>query len=623
MFYKEFRFKNFKGIEDMTIALKDGVTTLIGLNESGKTTILEALYCFEYGAEDLDAITPDVASLHDYSQWIPIVKRADFHEEIRITAIVGLTAVDKRRFLDHMRKTYNLTLSSVPNEIIITEAYSYKNSRYIKKTRFWTLSIAGTKDRQRNDRSYSAGTQEWSGAVLYLTARLPRIRYFPNFLFELPAKFLITDRVAEPDDLDGAKGSQEEDQANQVSKDRFYRSMFESILQQASPSATLKSHIIDRLASGLRSDQRNLEALLLRMSESVTKTIFEGWDRIFSRTAPAAQEVRIEVSYEDDDVYMELRIKGPDGYYDLSERSLGFRWFFMYVLMTSLLSDARPDSKPLLLLDEPASNLHSSAQAELLTSFENLINRCHLVYATHSHHLINIRWLDSAYVVKNSALGSLEIADYLNNRIAARTSITATKYRQFVTQHPKQTSYFQPVLDLLNYQPSFLEPVPNVVLVEGKSDFYLLRYMTEVLGVDSPIRTVPGTGAGSLDVLIQLHIGWGKSFLILLDGDTEGVKQRERYKAKFGSLVEGRCVLLSEICGEATAKEAEDLLSDADKTRLISAIYTADVQRPTEKKALSQAIVELHARKQAISMGTSTVRRFKKIFQELQQRLES
>jgi len=26
------------------------VTTLIGLNESGKTTILEAIFCFSYGA---------------------------------------------------------------------------------------------------------------------------------------------------------------------------------------------------------------------------------------------------------------------------------------------------------------------------------------------------------------------------------------------------------------------------------------------------------------------------------------------------------------------------------------------------------------------------------------------
>jgi AAA15 family ATPase/GTPase len=44
--YTEFRFKNFKGIESMTLKLAGPVTTLIGLNESGKTTILEAIFCF-------------------------------------------------------------------------------------------------------------------------------------------------------------------------------------------------------------------------------------------------------------------------------------------------------------------------------------------------------------------------------------------------------------------------------------------------------------------------------------------------------------------------------------------------------------------------------------------------
>lgn len=78
--------------------------------------------------------------------------------------------------------------------------------------------------------------------------------------------------------------------------------------------------------SGQRSEQRNLDALLLAMSESLTKTVFEGWNRIFGRATPVAQEVHIAVELASDEkVSVELRIKGPDGYYDLSERSLGFR----------------------------------------------------------------------------------------------------------------------------------------------------------------------------------------------------------------------------------------------------------------------------------------------------------
>lgn len=44
MRYRAFHFENYKGIESMDLALTGDVTTLIGLNESGKTTILEAIF---------------------------------------------------------------------------------------------------------------------------------------------------------------------------------------------------------------------------------------------------------------------------------------------------------------------------------------------------------------------------------------------------------------------------------------------------------------------------------------------------------------------------------------------------------------------------------------------------
>jgi predicted ATP-dependent endonuclease of OLD family len=46
MRYKSFRIRNFKGIKDTTINLQGiggaGVFAFVGLNESGKTTVLEA-----------------------------------------------------------------------------------------------------------------------------------------------------------------------------------------------------------------------------------------------------------------------------------------------------------------------------------------------------------------------------------------------------------------------------------------------------------------------------------------------------------------------------------------------------------------------------------------------------
>jgi hypothetical protein len=570
--YTEFRFKNFKGIEEMTLRLSGPVTTLIGLNESGKTTILEAIFCFSYGAEDLEVINPEMASLRVPEQWIPISKRANFNDTIEICAVVELSHDDQSALRAHMRTAFGLRLSQLPKSISICERYLFENSRYKSTTRTWDFYIHGTKGQQRNPRVFRGKSPEWQDAVNHLKERLPRIWYFPNFLFELPERFSLAAQ-------DAVAGDEERD------KSQFYRSTFEQILAELGSGANLQTHIVERLGSPDRPDQRSLSALLLDMGRVITAKVFEGWDRIFGRL-PAAQEVVLAADTDEGEPYLELKIKGPDGYYDLAERSLGFRWFFMFLLMTSFhgLSEDGPDS--LFLLDEPASTLHSTAQAELLKSFETLVEKCDLVYTTHSHHLIDVRWLDSAYVVKNAALGSLDFNEYVRQRMGANTSISATPYRRFVAQHPDQTSYFQPVLDLLDYRPSLLEPVPDVVLVEGKSDFYLLRYADEILGLGADVKLVPGGGASSLDPLIRLHVGWAKSFLVLLDGDTEGKKQKQRYELEFGPVIAGRCVLLPEFCGDQSVKEAEQLLDDEDRQSIVGAIFADGKRTPSPKKAL-------------------------------------
>jgi predicted ATP-dependent endonuclease of OLD family len=251
-------------------------------------------------------------------------------------------------------------------------------------------------------------------------------------------------------------------------------------------------------------------------------------------------------------------------------------------------------------------------------SFERLSASHKLIYTTHSHHMIDLRWLDAAYVVKNAALGDLGLKDTLQNFSARRTDISATRYRTFVGQHPDQTSYFQPVLDVLDYRPSAIEPVPNVVLVEGKSDFYLLRYAVDVLGIEPDLRMVPGGGAGSLDPVIRMHIAWGKSFIILLDGDKEGVAQRARYEREFGSLISDRCVLIPQAVGDEKAKTIEDVLTADDRRAF--AMHAAASDRIT-KKAFQRAVMERYRLRQAVEIEARSAKRIGTVLRTLSEQL--
>lgn len=612
MKYSSFLFHNFKGIGDLELDLSGPVTTLIGLNESGKTTILEAIFCFSYGAENLDVLNPSMASLREPERWIPIAHRANFNDKIEISAVVSLDGDDKRDLRTEMLNSYNLHLDEVQDTVTITETYYFENSRHVpeKNRKLWSLSLIGTKGRQTRPRQYPGDSPEWRGAVSYLAKSLPSIWYFPNFLFELPERFMLGDGPAD-------EPTEERD------KSRFYCLTFDKILESLGSGANLQTHVADRRKSGDRVDLRNLRSLLLEMGREITKTVFEGWNRIVSRPI-TSQEVELDADVDEQSgrTFLELKIKGSDGYYDLSERSLGFRWFFMFLLMTTYRHGVDSAERGVMfLLDEPASNLHSTAQAELLKSFENLAQSCHLVYTTHSHHMINISWLDSAYVVKNEALGDESFEHLISTRMATATKISATRYRRFVSENPKSTSYFQPVLDLLEYRPSDLEPVPNVVLVEGKSDFYLLRYCIDVLGLTPTLKLIPGGGAGSLDPLIRLHIGWGKSFVVLLDGDDEGRQQRKRYEQIFDVLLRGRLLLLPEICRDSNILEVEHLLSESSRKAFINKVFAPEVPKPTEKKALATAVVELLAGREVVNLDEQSKMRIERLLSGLQDAL--
>ena len=608
MKYVEFNFKNFKGIRDLRLSLDDRVTTLVGLNESGKTTILEAMFCFAYGAENLDAIDARMALIRLPESWIPVSERGNFNDKVSISALVSLDESDQQRYAQYM-KTLGVTLSSTPSLIRVTEEYSYNASLFGAKKMLWDLKVEGHTGKERNNRKYPASSFQWKAATSYLSARLPKIWYFADFLFDLPDYFFLEDEVV------GLT-------AEEMGRQQFYRSTFQQILDRASSGATIATHIVGRLRSSEPNAARNLESLMHDMSREMTSTIFDAWNQVFHREV-IGQSVKLSAYLRDGVPVMELKIEGVDGIYPLTERSLGFRWFFMFLLMTRYLDSSSTTNNRVIMLDEPASNLHSNAQAELLKSFEDLSETASIVYTTHSHHMINLRWLDNAYVVKNSAFDDLDSEAYYTQNAARRASISASKYRRFVADNPSSTSYFQPVLDLLEYRPSSLEIVPNAVLVEGKSDFFILKYFAEVIGPPSDVALMPGLGAGNLSALISLHIGWGKAFVAILDGDKQGTIERSRYEERFGPSVRDRLLILPEMLDDPNIVEIEDLFTARDKDLIINSVFDSEVGVPSEKKALLQAVMELYARKMPLIFEPMTLGKIRELMAKLEAKLSS
>jgi hypothetical protein len=124
--------------------------------------------------------------------------------------------------------------------------------------------------------------------------------------------------------------------------------------------------------------------------------------------------------------------------------------------------------------------------------------------------------------------------------------------------HPNQTSYFQPILDRLDVVPSRFDIQRASIVVEGKSDYYILRYAAKMLG-RTELPLVPALGAGTFGALAALHVGWNLRFLFVLDGDSKGKSERERYIQEFG-IPSARVLTIDSFV--ASVNEIENLLDN-------------------------------------------------------------
>ena len=129
---EKFTLKNFKGIKETEILIADKggcpVITLIGLNESGKTTILEGLSHFVSGDRSVSALfgTP---LLRNTVSLIPLHKKAAFSSTIEITATVRLVPADII-YLQDQAKALGMQLDGQPflNSFIVQKEYAFEDS---------------------------------------------------------------------------------------------------------------------------------------------------------------------------------------------------------------------------------------------------------------------------------------------------------------------------------------------------------------------------------------------------------------------------------------------------------------------------------------------------------------
>lgn len=194
----------------------------------------------------------------------------------------------------------------------------------------------------------------------------------------------------------------------------------------------------------------------------------------------------------------------------LSERIAGFVWFFSFLAQFKELKKTNPNA--IILLDEPGLTLHGRAQGDLLRYIvERLLPEHQVIFTTHSPFMVPMGRLKDVRIVEDVIEGD-----------GPRPLVKGTKVRSDVLEVTNDTLF--PLQGALGYEVSqALFIAPNTWLVEGPSDIIYLQVLSQALkkrgrqGMSEKWAVCPTGGIDKIAPFISLFGGNKINVAVLSD----------------------------------------------------------------------------------------------------------
>lgn len=563
----DFEIKNYKGIVNTRIELAgrvdSPVVTLIGLNESGKTTILEAISQFVSSDRSVSRLYFFTPANRGKFTFIPASQKGAFTGTVSIGARVELESHE----LEAIRVVaqdagYELDVTTLAKSFKIAKEFRFKDNvpRSVGASLAFALKVKTPSEAEYRDyvQPYDENALNlWDKVAEMVSANIPTVAYFPTFLIHVPEQISLSSK------------------SDEGYESRHYREIVERIIKFAGydieeninkPIARYRDrHGAGWLNQFYRSDEKaSIDAIFQRVSNTLTREVIGGWRKVLSRDTTAKQ-IKLNWSVESAEqpcATVSFVVSNGDSDYKIVERSIGFRWFFTFLLLTGFKLGGVQRQK-IYIFDEPAANLHSRAQTELLSYFEKMSDRGDkIIYSTHSHHMVNPKWLSGAYIIENGANKNADDDAYDLDFTPAE--INAVKYKEFISKYPRRSHYFQPVIDRLQYIVPEIIGTSPCVIVEGILDYYALKAASLKYKGKLGFDIIPGVGSSSAGDLISLMMGRGENFIVLLDDDAAGREARDSYNEKW--ILPGDVIFtLKDVDASFEKMALEKLLGDESK----------------------------------------------------------
>jgi energy-coupling factor transporter ATP-binding protein EcfA2 len=509
MRYSKFIIRGYRGISDLVEIdiKKESLIPIIGKNESGKTTLLEAINSFDFNNDNENGgkHLTNIDNLYSTTETpLAVGAEIDLDKNFDIDFLFDSTFLLWKDVLPDV--DFKIVNVEEINEEFRETVNFYQNLGLILSERGLTIKI----ERNLRTKEYSLDgfkinhKEFLTDFTLNFVAKLPYILYFDDFRDRLDKEIYIIEEVENP----------------------LYSSWIKFINQLfIETNAAYSVFDLPKKQDSMR------RSIIKEVEEKLNEVLIKEWSKY---QFESKENLEIEIDYKGEKEYPCLVFKIvekidvgngiiKERFFDISDRSKGFFWYFNFMFKLHFNPSKRNsnDKDTVYLLDEPGSYLHSYAQTKLAEQLRNLSYNNKVIYCTHSHNLLTPEFIP---------LNSIRVAEKINNG-----KISIKKIGDKCLIRPTKNSAYQPVLDALEVRPPIFEYEANkIVLVEGIYDYYSFKMFCK-----TNVSFFPCANADSILQQIPYMIFLNKKYLAMWDNDEEGRSKLLKAQNAFGE-AEGR-----------------------------------------------------------------------------------
>ena len=493
-----YKVTNFRSVEDSGWIECDDVTTLVGINESGKSNLLLALWKLH------PVNNGEIDILHDMPVSKLSLMRNNAANEMFIEAIFRIDT-------DTIENVYEETGYKIEDETEITLKRFYDGHYLFQYSIDPILDNDDNEDfedEEQDDNAKPKTIQDLNDIIL---EEIPKFVYYSNY-GNLSSKIYLPFVIKW---LRGGKVPGFDVNEEQV---RTLRVLFdfvnldpEEILElgkdpkevAAARNGNINAQPTEQEIKKAEDDKEQRSLLLQSASGDLTKRFKEWW-----------KQGEYKFRFEADGDYFRIWVsdsKRPSEV-ALELRSTGLQWFISFYLIFLVESESQ-HKNAILLLDEAGLTLHPLAQKDLTKFFNGLAEKNQIINTTHSPFIIDTSNIDRCRVVYSDNNGFTVVSSDL------RIGAAEVSQQSIYAVHAAMGLSVSDIM-LQGCQP---------VIVEGPSDQHYLNAIktflikTRKISPSKEIIFVPSGGVKGISGVVSILGGKSNELpYVIVDSDKSG-----------------------------------------------------------------------------------------------------